>query len=140
MKIGAMTNPREELIPQLLWLGGDGFAFVDLAAEPPKADAPDLSPMPVRQALDRYRMGVIVHTSPYLPFSSPSRKVQDAVLAELIRALQLASELRASLLTVHYVGAPSFFSQDDTVTWYAGLLAALCNAAGGLGIPVALEN
>lgn len=140
MKIGAMTNPREELIPQLVWLGEQGFDFADLAIEPPKADAPDVAPALVRQALDRHGLGVIVHTSPYLPLDNPSRKVQEAALAELLRALELASDLRAPLLTVHYLGAPSFFSIEDTVIWYAGLLTALCNAAQGLGIAVALEN
>ena len=140
MKIGAMTNPHEELIPQLLWLGEHAFDYVDLAVEPPKADAPDISPIPVRQALDRYGMGVVVHTSPFLPFSSPSRPVQDAVLAELGRALQLAHDLRASLLTIHYAGGPPFFSHQDVALWYAGLATALCNAAESLNLTVALEN
>ncbi|MBI3360455.1 MAG: sugar phosphate isomerase/epimerase [Chloroflexi bacterium] len=135
-----MTNPREELIPQLVWLGEQGFDFADLAIEPPKADASDVAPAPVRQALDRYGLGVVVHTSPYLPYDNPSRKIQDAALAELLRALQLAADLRAPLLTVHYLGAPPFFSHDDTVLWYAGLLTALCNSAAGAGVAVALEN
>lgn len=135
-----MTDPTLETIPQIFWIGEQGFDFVDLAVEPPRADVGDLEPHAIRDALARKGLGVIVHTSPWMPFGNPSRAVQAAVLSDLMRCLDLARALRAPLLTTHYLGGPRYFSRDEMVAWYAEVLSALCRAAEGSGVCVAVEN
>jgi sugar phosphate isomerase/epimerase len=140
MKLGAMTNPLADPLAEIAWIGEHGFDFVDLAVEPPHTRPDQLDPAAVRAALQRYGLGVVVHTDPLLPIASPYRSVQDAVQQELVHGVATAAAVGAHLLTLHYRGKPSFFDAAATAAWYAGLLIPLCESAAERGITVALEN
>lgn len=138
MRIGAMTNPLTALLPQIHWIGEQGFDFVDLAVEPPMAEHEAIDTRGVRHALDAAGLDRIVHTSPYLPLASAHRPVREAAAGEIRRCIGLAAELGAALVTLHYLGAPRFFHRGQVVSVYAELLESL--AACDSGVRVAIEN
>jgi sugar phosphate isomerase/epimerase len=133
-----MTNPHRDLLPQIEWIGANGFDFVDLAVEPPRAETGTIDPVAVGEALARHGLEVIVHTSPFLPFASAHGVVREAAAEEAARMMDLAVALQSPLLTVHYVGSPGFFPRKQTVGTYASLLRRLAERGGGAR--VAIEN
>jgi len=140
MQIGAMTNPYRDLLPQIHWIGKNGFDYVDLAVEPPRATASDIDSRAVLEATASFNLGIVVHTSPYLPVASGHLATRHAAWAELAGAVSLADSLGSSLMTIHYVGAPAFYTGRDVVDIYAGLLSYLLQAAGDTQMRIALEN
>lgn len=95
MEIGAMTNPYKDLLPQIHWIGSHGFDYVDLAVEPPLARLSAIDRPEVLEAAGRYDLGIVVHTSPYLPLASRHRTIRRAAWAELAAAIALATDLRS---------------------------------------------
>lgn len=140
MQIGAMTNPYRELLPQIHWIGEQRFDYVDLAVEPPMADLQAVDAGAVREALRRHHLDIVVHTSPYLPLTSRHTAARTSAWSELGHTLALAGSLGSALVTLHYLGAPAFYSTRQTVDTYVELLAMLVSAARGTGMAVALEN
>ena len=140
MKLGVMTNPRLDPIPQIHWIGQHSFDFVDMAVEPPKADHMDVDYHGLREKLDYYNLGVIVHTSPYLPIANLHAVVRESARKEILYALDLAHDLESRLLSIHYLGSPKSFNFEDTVVLYVRLLTVLCQAAKSKGVIIALEN
>lgn len=142
MQIGAMTNPHRDLLPQVRWIGEQGFDYLDLAVEPPRAAAGDLDCRAVREAAAVFGMEIVVHTSPFLPVASAHAGTRRAAWEELAATVPLALELGSSLMTLHYIGAPPFFSGREVVDTYAGLLDRLAEASlrHGGGVRIALEN
>ena len=140
MQIGAMTNPYQDLLPQIHWIGKHGFDYVDLAVEPPLANAPDVDSRAVLEIARRYNLDIVVHTSPYLPLASRHSVTREAAWSELAKTVDLAGALGSSLMTIHYLGAPAFFSMQQIIETYENLLKFLLQAAKKSGISIALEN
>ena len=140
MEIGAMTNPYRELLPQIDWIGNHDFTYVDLAVEPPLANTPDIDPRAVIEAAARYRLGIVVHTSPYLPIASRHRRAREAARSALLAAVELAKTLGSSLVTIHYLGAPAYYTVGQIIDTYADLLSALIRSAESDRVTIAIEN
>ncbi|MFH1487697.1 MAG: sugar phosphate isomerase/epimerase family protein [Pseudomonadota bacterium] len=140
MRIGAMTNPGLELIPQIHWIGQKGFDYVDLALEPPRTDISDIHLQALVEALGLYDLGIIVHTSPYLPVTNPHKSARAAAGEEMSRALKLAGDLGSGLLTTHYLGGPALFTSEAVLDFYVLLLEELCGQGKATDVTVALEN
>jgi sugar phosphate isomerase/epimerase len=135
-----MTNPGLELLPQIHWIGRRGFDYVDLALEPPRTDIADINLQALVDALGVYELGIIVHTSPYLPITNPHKSSRKAAGEEISRALNLAGDLGSSLLTTHYLGGPALFTSEEVLDFYVLLLEELCGQGEAEGVTVALEN
>lgn len=140
MQIGAMTNPYKDLLPQIHWIGRHGFDYVDLAVEPPGANARDLKSREILNAAAPYQLDIVVHTSPYLPLASRHTETRQAAWSELLHSVDLAVALNSRLVTIHYLGAPAFFSPEQTIGTYARLLDFLIRPARKAGVMIAIEN
>jgi sugar phosphate isomerase/epimerase len=140
MRIGAMTHPGVDPLDQIDGIAAEGFDYVDLCVEPPLAEPGRLDARALRDALDRHRLGVVVHTSPYLPLASPHQEMRRAATRWLLTCLDLAAELGSRLVTVHYLGRPPHQPRTRTVAVYAELLETLTATAGSAGLSVAIEN
>lgn len=140
MQIGAMTNPFKKLLPQIDWIGKNGFNFIDLAVEPPLTINGEMDCQAIRKAADRYNLDILIHTSPHLPLADRHLKKRKAAWTELLNAVKFAKDLGSPLVTVHYLGAPASFSFYETIAIYANLLQHLIQSVKGAKISVALEN
>jgi len=134
MKLGAMTNPALELIPQIHWIGKNGFDFVDLALEPPLAAPMDIEKEALVSALRGHHLGVIVHTSPHLPVANLHRAVRETAKREMSLALQFAVNVGSPLMTLHYLGGPAPYTSEMVLDLYVHLLEALCREAEEVGV------
>jgi sugar phosphate isomerase/epimerase len=140
MRFGAMTNPRLDPITQTHWIGQHAFDYIDLAVEPPQADHMDIDCKSLTELLGQYNLGVIVHTSPFLPIANPHEAARRAARTELLYALDFAHHLGSELLSLHYLAPPNYYSFHETVDLYVRELRALIDAAQGKGVTIALEN
>jgi len=140
MKIGAMNHPARDPLAEIAWIGKNGFDFVDFTLEPPAADADQIDPRAIRQALDSHALGVVAHTAWYIPYGTPFRTVREACLAEFLRALRPANEIGAGVMNVHYGKPSSFFPNEQVVDWHVEVLAPLCEKAAPLGVTIVLEH
>ena len=140
MKIGAMNHPARNPLEEIDWFGRHGFDFVDFTLEPPAADPDQIDTAGVRAALDRHGLGVVAHTSWFIPLASPFASIRDASLGEFRRALGAAHEIGATVMNVHYGKSPGFFSKEQVVGWHVEVLYQLCQEAAEVGVTIVLEH
>jgi sugar phosphate isomerase/epimerase len=140
VKIGAMNNPAQDPITEIEWFGAHDFDFVDLTLEPPAADPDDLDIAGVRAALERHHLEVVGHAAYYIPISSPFASLRRAALQECQRALEMADQVGARMMTVHYLHIPPLFPPERVPEWHIDVLGPLCERAAQLGMTVLLEN
>ncbi|MCB0251833.1 MAG: TIM barrel protein, partial [Anaerolineae bacterium] len=126
MKVGGMTNPQRDVLDEIRQVAADGFDFVDLTLEAPKAEPQQINAVAVRRALEGHGLGIVCHAAPYLPVNNPSAAVRRAALDELLRCLDMAAELGAGLLTTHYAGYPGFWPEAAGYELYGQLYQRLC--------------
>ncbi|MCO5242369.1 MAG: hypothetical protein M9927_00775 [Anaerolineae bacterium] len=72
MKVGGMTNPQRDVLDEIRQVAADGFDFVDLTLEAPKAEPQQINAAAVRRALEDHGLGIVCHAAPYLPVNNPS--------------------------------------------------------------------
>ncbi len=101
MRIGAMNNPHNDVYRELRWIGAHGFDFVDLTLEPPHAMAETLDVRRVKDLLGEYRLGIVGHTTPFLPFATPYETVRKECVAVIVRGLEVFAELGATCVNMH---------------------------------------
>jgi len=101
MLIGAMNHPAQDVLGEIRWMAEMGLEFLDLTIEPPAAASWRINPAEIRRELDRHRMKVVGHTAYYLPFASAFEGVRRAAVDELIRCLNLFSEVGAKWMNLH---------------------------------------
>ena len=73
MKIGAVNNIKDDLYREIENISSDRFDFIDMALEPGFSSKYD--PMEVRRILDDTGLGIIGHTSAFLPAVFPLDEV-----------------------------------------------------------------
>ncbi len=140
MKIGAMNHPARDPVAEIDWFGQNGFDFVDLTLEPPAADPSDVDVEGIRAALARHHLDVVAHSAYFIPVSSPFFGLRQAALQEFRRALDVAGQIGARMMTVHYRGIPPLFPPERCPEWHVEVLHPLCSEAAGLGVTILLEN
>ena len=140
MLLGAMNNPRRELMPQIARIAGDGFHFIDLTVEAPGAAPESTDWQQVATAIQDAGLDVVCHAAPYLPIHSPSPLVRQAALDELRRCIDVAQILGARLCTTHFLGWPAYLEEDEGYEYYAQLYTILLRHGREKGVHVALEN
>lgn len=140
MKLGGMTNPQRNLLQEIRQIAADGFDYVDLTIEAPRAEPQQIDVKAVKQLLADCGIGVICHGPPYLPIHNPSSAVRQAALGELRRCIDIAAEIGARLLTTHYMGYPGFWPEEAGYELYAQLYGVLCQEGAERGVLIALEN
>lgn len=140
MQIGAMNHPARDPIAEIEWIGENGFDFVDLTLEPPRADPERIDAGAVRDTLSRHQLDVVAHTAWYIPLGSPLRSVREAALEEFRRALGVAHRTGARVMNAHYRRPPRFFELEDAADFHAETLLPLTEEAAGLDMSIVLEH
>lgn len=139
MKIGAMNNPSQNTLDEIDWIGRNGFDFVDLTVEPPQSDIENLDSEKINCVLEKYHLGVVVHTPSYLPIAHPYSSIRNMAVKEGCARIDFAAAVGASIITVHFYEPPTCL-QEYTVAWHLEALLPLSEYAGNLDIMIALEH
>ncbi len=138
MKIGVMNHPARPVYDEVISFGKARFDFVDLTIEGPNAF--NISSEIMRPILDRYRLIVIGHTDPCLPWAYPITDVRKACLRELERCAGIFSGLGAKIMNIHpcYFCPPAM--KPTLVELNIKALKPIVEMAASHGLTVVLEN
>lgn len=140
MLLGAMNHPAKDVVAEIAWIAHHGFDFVDLTLEPPAADPRTLDVPSVVDSLEQFQLPAVIHTAYYLAYATPFSSVRRACLEEFQIALEVAVQLQARVMTVHFSRPPRFFSEEDVIRWHKEVLGPLCEKAETRRITLALEH
>lgn len=140
MKIGAMNDPRRNLLSEISWIAANGFDYLDLTVEAPGAAPENTDWKVVAKALGDAGLGVVCHAAPYLPVANPSPLVRRAALDELRRTIDAAQVVGANLCTTHFMGWPGHLSDADGYEFCRQLYTILVKHGEERGVAVGLEN
>jgi len=129
MKIGFPTFPRGNIIKEIEWIGKNGFDFVDLFIEEDQIMPEKIDIKKTKQAIDKYKLGVVGHTAWYMPIGSPSRALRDAAIKEISRAFRVFEKLGAKYVTVHANWPSGMFSTEEGIDFQVESLKILAKKA-----------
>lgn len=138
MKIGLMNNPSKSIYDEAENCGKEGFDFLDLTIEGPKAATVDISRL--RRILESYDLAVTGHTDPCLPYAYPIQGVRDACFKELERCAEIFSSLNAKIMNIHpcYFCPPSM--KGDLLRFNIEALIPIVGMAASHGLTLVFEN
>src|ERR1043165_2374833 len=83
MLIGAMNNPKADVLSEIRWMAEMELQFIDLTLEPPAAASWLVDPVRIGAAVQERGLGVVGHTAYYLPIASPFEEIRRAAVAEI---------------------------------------------------------
>ncbi|MCC9078230.1 sugar phosphate isomerase/epimerase [Litorilinea aerophila] len=140
MQLGAMNDPRRNLLEEIRWIGEQGFDFVELTFQAPTAAVESQDWSTVGRAIADAGLQVLAHAAPYLPVENPSPLVRQAALDELRRTIDAAQRVGARLCTVGFRGWPAYMSEATGYEYCRQLFSILVRHGAEQGVQVALEN
>ncbi len=134
-----MNHPARDPLSEIAWAADNGFDFLDLTLEHPKAGGDVVDSAAIRSALDATGLGVVGHTAWYLPFASPTPRLRAAAIAEVESTFPLFATAGATLVNVHPDPGQSVTS-EATLGWNAEAFALLAERAAAHGLRLMVEN
>lgn len=141
MKLGIMNHPAENIFVEIKWAAENGFDFLDLTLEPPSAYIDKLNPKEIKDALAKFKLGVVGHTAYYFPIGSPIQTLRDASVVEIIRCLEFFKQVGVQKVNIHPdFNQPHFFSQEEKIKFNIYSLSKIVDAAKKMGIAIMIEN
>lgn len=138
MKIGVMNSPKNDLVKEIKWISENGFDFIDLTLEPPKAY--DIDIKKVQKALKDFDLKAVGHTNPLLPSIFPIQSIRKVCLGEFKKYVNIFSKLGIRLMNIHpFYDAPllSDESKFKANVRFLGQVNKLCKSKE---ITLMLEN
>lgn len=143
MIIGAMNNPKKNLVDEINLFGEMGFDFFELTVEAPSA-TPDRIMKDKKQILDAlhsYNFGVLSHYPWYFSVAHPYASIQKAIDAEFSRAFEAAALLGAKKATIHTEWMPPGIQERPVmVAKTIETIQRLHRAAAEHGLDLLIEN
>ncbi len=140
MQIGFMNDPRLDACAELRWTAEQGFDFLDLTIEGPRADLEQLDVPALRAIVAETGIGIIGHTAPYLPFSSPVRRLRQAAIESAADTFETFASLGATWVNVHIGFTPPLFSNQQWLDWNIESFVELASRAEAYGLRVMIEH
>lgn len=109
MIIGAMNDPKKDVVSEILLFGEMDFDFAEITIEAPAASAEKIMARKkeVLDALHSYNFGVLAHMPWYFSVAHPYPRIQDAIVKEFCHAFDAAALLGAKKATLHTEFMPS---------------------------------
>ncbi|MBW3000036.1 sugar phosphate isomerase/epimerase [Candidatus Woesearchaeota archaeon] len=135
-----MNYPMKDVYKEIEWFGKNGFDFIDLTLEPPKASADKINPNKVKQLLKKYNLGIIGHTDASVSILSPFASFRNASQQELIKSIKVFSKIGVKKVTVHLMPLPRKLPRKTALKYYVSLLKKVVNEAKKKKITVMGES
>ena len=138
MKIGLMNNPSASVRDEIISIGKAGYDFVDMTIEGPRAfdiDIEDIIPI-----LQKYRLAVVGHTDPCLPYAYPIKGIREACLHELERCAKIFAAIKATVMNIHPCYARPPGMKGLLVDLNIKALRPVVEMAHSYGLTVVFEN
>ena len=140
MQIGLMNNPRNDPVGDIDFIASNGFDFIDLTLEYPKSGIDVIDKKAVLAKLKETGLGVVGHTTYYLPFASPIDTIRVAAINEVIGTLKFFKEAGASMVTVHPDQGVGPVESKVAASLNALSFKVICDEAAKIGLSMVMEN
>lgn len=140
MKIGLMNNPRSDLAAEIEFIASNGFDFIDLTLEYPKAHIDILDRKQALAELKASGLGVVGHTTYYLPFGSPINSIREAAINDVIRSVEFLREAGAEIITVHPDPGVGAVETKTTISFNALSFKIISDEASKHDVTIVVEN
>lgn len=120
----------------------EGFAALELRLLDGALIPADLPPEGRRRVRDVVRQHglTVIGVGASTRFTAPEPPEREAQSAELIRFLELASEIEAPLVRTYGGTIPAGVAEEEAIDWVVAGLEAVLPRADALGVSVALET
>jgi sugar phosphate isomerase/epimerase len=140
MKIGLMNNPRSDLAAEIDFIASNGFDFIDLTLEYPKAHIDVLDRQQTISKIKDSNLSVVGHTTYYLPFASPINAVREAAVSDVIRTLDFFKDAGAGIVTVHPDPGVGAMETKTTISLNALSFKIVSDEAAKRDVSIVVEN
>ncbi len=140
MLIGMMNYPGTSLKEEITFAAKNGFDYLDLTMEPPKARHFDVGE--IRNLLKNLQLRAVGHTAYYLTPDSPFQRIRKANQEEIIAQLRLFQQLDIRKVTLHFAFSfpQRFFSLKARKQMWTTTLIPLLEECRNCDIQLMLEN
>jgi sugar phosphate isomerase/epimerase len=143
MIIGAMNDPKKNVVEELLLFGEMGFDYAEITIEAPcaRSDRLQKDRKAVQDALQSYNFGVLAHMPWYFSVAHPYQGIQDAIIREFASSFDAAVALGAKKVTLHTEFLPSGIQERQVhVAKTIDSMKRLEKEATGRGLALLVEN
>lgn len=142
MKLGAMNNPKKELLPQLEMFIENNFDYIELTIEPPFAYP--LTKKTINKITDILKTtntNILAHLPWHFHLAYPIKDIQKKFTKHFIKCIYYANDLSAKVITIH----PEFLwninvEKNISNNKMIETLSVLKNACDDVGIKLNIEN
>lgn len=138
IKFGAMNSPQRDVFEEIGWIANNGFDFIDLTIEPTKAGNFDAAK--AKKAISSAGIGVIGHTTPFLPFILPVGSIRRACLGEFERCASIFSRVGAEFINIHPSYSMPFHSEEERIAANTLFFSDFAKIAEKHGLVPMIEN
>lgn len=138
LKIGAMNNPQRDAIKEIKWFHDSGFDFVDLTIEPVRAGNFDV--IKAKKALRATGIGIVGHTTPFLPFALPVEGMRRVCMKEFERCMDIFSRLGAEYVNIHPTYNMPFHQEKEKIDANISFFSDFSKAAQRHNLIPMIEN
>lgn len=135
-----MNNPRTDLSGEIDFIASNGFDFIDLTLEHPRAHIDLIDRAKTLSLLKQSGLAVIGHTAWYLPFASPINAIRDAAIHDVMKCLEFFRDAGAEIVTVHPDPGVSAMETTTTISLNALSFKVISDEAEKYGLTVIVEN
>lgn len=142
MYVGAMADPKGEIIQELYYAEGAKFDFVEISVEGPNYTLNTLSPKvnDICRLRDELGLFYTCHTPWGWNLGTPYERIRESTIKEVLDVIDFAEKIEARLVTVHMHTRFGMYDKADIIKNMAGSLGVLCDRAEQTGIAITVEN
>jgi sugar phosphate isomerase/epimerase len=140
MRIGLMNNPRAEPVDEIDFIVSNGFDFIDLTLEYPKSHLDTIDQQAIVARIREAGLGVVGHTTYYLPFASPIHALRQAAINDVTRTLLFFKQAGAEMVTVHPDPGVGAIESKTTVSLNALSFKIISDEAAKHDLTIMVEN
>lgn len=140
MRIGAMNNPRNDLLEEVRLIAGMGFDYLDLTVEYPEA-----TPQKITKDLPGFRdslggLGLVGHMPWFFNIIHPYEGIRKSTIEECGRIFDICAALGIKQVTIHPDPQRMKRQQREVVELTVESLKSLSGMAKDRGLTLCLEN
>lgn len=140
MKLGVMNNPTQDPVEEIKTAAANGFDFIDLTLEYPRAHIDVINREAVLAALADTGLEVVGHTAYYLPFASAVGNIRDAAVRDVIGCLDFFKKAGAKIVTLHPDPGVGAMDPTTVVSLNALSFKIISDEAEKRGLTAVAEN
>ena len=139
MLLGNMNNPSLNLYKEIERVLKEGWNFLDLTLENPKAHAATIDIEKTKRLIEKFRNETVGHTGWYLPIGHPMEEIREISFLELLQSLDAFERLGVKKMNVH-PNITEGLDEKQALKYNIDSLKRLVKAGNSVNIMIMVEN